>query len=226
MQGGVRAGGGAACPCLQPDLDALRDFLDGIGEDDLRILGRLQPRRFEPHVFVHRARKRPVTDHLARADELSRHLLEAGGGDPTRAVPWVRLRHALEEEPRLLDVADLGLRRHLDRVEIRQVSLRIDHGLSAHRVAHLVELHREHRAARLADALQVGKRCRAARHRRLEAARLLLPRLERGVGLRFHPRAIEQRVGGSREFFVALGRRAVLATGVGGAAGGDFEAES
>ena len=57
----------------------LRDLLDRLGEHGLRVLGRLEPRAFQPHVLVCGARAAAVTYDLTRRDELTRDLLEPCG---------------------------------------------------------------------------------------------------------------------------------------------------
>mmetsp|Transcript_5948 Transcript_5948/g.19143 ORF Transcript_5948/g.19143 Transcript_5948/m.19143 type:complete len:946 (+) Transcript_5948:222-3059(+) len=205
-QVGLEGGG------LQPDLDRSGDLLDRVGEDDLGVLGRLQPRRLEPHVFVRGAGAAALADDLPRGDELAGDLFEPRGGDPAGAVPGVGLSDRLEEEARLFDVANLRLGGDLDRVEVGEVALRVHHRLPRHRVRHLVELDRQHRVPRRSDGLQVRQRRRAARQRGGGASRAgegcggaaddglhpavdHLLRVERVVHLLLQPRLLEQRVG-------------------------------
>eukprot|EP00962_Isochrysis_galbana_P046545 scaffold18759_cov107-Isochrysis_galbana.AAC.1 len=167
---------------LQPDFDRGGDLLDGLGQHRLGVLRRLQPRCLQPHILIPGTRAAAVAHHAPRGHQLAGNLLEPRGGDPAGAVAGVGLCDRLEQQPCLLDVADLGL----------------------DRVGHLIQLDRQHRVARLADGLEVGERddrrsAAAPGQHRLHPTVHHLLIVQSRVNLGLHPGLLEQRVGRGSE---------------------------
>ena len=114
------------------------------------------------------------------------YLFQSGTGDPSRRMVRVSLAHRLEQQTSLFNVVYVAAIVRQHRLQVRQVALRIDHSLSAHRIASLRQLHVHQSVTRLADFLHVNvtRGRRQATEARLQAAELLVARVNDGCLLR------------------------------------------
>ena len=148
----------------EPDLDALADVLDSVGEDDLGVVVVVEASGFEPYVFVFRAVFASELDDLAGFYHATGVFFETGGGDPSGCVRRVALDETVKEHAGAFDVSDFGF--GLDGggvgVEGGEVAFGVDGGggtAGGGRCGELVELEREDLVTGLADFDKVGQRC-------------------------------------------------------------------
>mmetsp|Transcript_148257 Transcript_148257/g.210555 ORF Transcript_148257/g.210555 Transcript_148257/m.210555 type:complete len:285 (-) Transcript_148257:118-972(-) len=139
---------------VDPETHRVRQGLHCLGEHRLGVRRLLQSGGLKPNVLVVGAVLAALRDELPCRLHLAGNLLQSRCGNPTGTVLRVARDHALQQRSGLLDVADIGVRLHLERVQVRQVAFWIHDRLSSNAVHDPVQLHRQHRTTSLAQLVQ------------------------------------------------------------------------
>ena len=117
-------------------------MLDGVRKDDFRIVvvlsryeqqgsgkenePNMKPRSFQPHTLALRTLLASLFDGLPRGDHLPCVFLKTCSCVPPSGVLWIVLDEGIEQRPRTLDVADLGIGLEDDAVQGSQIPFGVD----------------------------------------------------------------------------------------------------